>query len=230
MVAISSASARAAGARPATLVLADVLTSIATGIAILGVALLPLLTPFAIHPLLDLAQSNLWLGLGQQTTHQLSDRTVSELVFGPGSFAFPGPSGAAFYAADEASHLRDARTLLYLFEALAVGSILLVTWSLVRRRAWRPVARGALGLIVAVVILAVVGSFAFEPAFELFHEIFFPGGNWAFDPLTSHLVQLYPYVFWEAVSGALGLIAIALALVVWWFARSRARTAGRSAP
>jgi integral membrane protein (TIGR01906 family) len=224
MAAISSTSARRADARPASLVIGDAIISLATGIAILGVALLPLLTPVVIHPLLDLGQANLWLALSTDATHQLSDRTVSELVFGPGTFAFAGPSGAAFYAAAEASHLRDARTLLYLFEGVALAALVLVVWSIRSRRSWRAVSRGAVVLIVAVVVIGVVGFFAFEPAFELFHEIFFPGGNWAFDPYTSHLVQLYPYVFWEAVSATLGAVAIGIAIVVWFVARRRART------
>lgn len=177
-----------------------------------------------IHPLLDLGQANLWLRLSTETTHQLSDRTVAELVFGPGTFSFAGPNGAAFYAAAEASHLRDARTLLYLFEAVALASLGLVVWSLRSRGAWRAVSRGAIALIVAVIVIGVIGFFAFEPAFELFHEIFFPGGNWAFDPYTSHLVQLYPYVFWEAVSASLGGIAIGISLIVWWVARRQSRS------
>ena len=225
MAAISSTSARAVDARPVSVVIADALVSLATGIAILGVALLPLLTPIVIHPLLDLGQANLWLRLSAEATHQLSDRTVAELVFGPGTFAFAGPNGSAFYAAAEASHLRDARTLLYLFEAVALGSAVLVAWSVRSRHAWRAVSRGAIALIAAVVVIGVVGFFAFEPAFELFHEVFFPGGNWAFDPYTSHLVQLYPYVFWEAVSASLGALAIGIALIVWFIAHRRARAA-----
>jgi integral membrane protein (TIGR01906 family) len=225
MAAISSTSAhRRQDARPASLVIGDALVSLATGIAILGLAVLPLLTPIVIHPLLDLGQANLWLGMSTEATHQLSDRTVFELVFGPESFSFAGPNGAPFYAAAEASHLRDARTVLYLFEAVALASLALVVWSVRSRRSWRAVSRGARGLIVAVIVIGVVGFFAFEPAFELFHEIFFPGGNWAFNPYTSHLVQLYPYVFWEAVSATLGALAIGICLVVWGIARRRERT------
>jgi hypothetical protein len=221
MAAISSTTARAADARPATLVLGDALVSLATGVAILGVALLPLLTPLVVHPLLDLGQANLWLRLSGDATHQLSDRTIAELVVGPGTFSFPGPSGTAFYTSAEASHLRDARTLFYLFEALALASLALVVWSIRSRGAWRAIGRGAAALAVAVIVVGVVGFFAFEPAFEVFHEVFFPGGNWAFDPYTSHLVQLYPYVFWEAVSAALGALAIGISLVVWFVARRR---------
>lgn len=202
------------------------LTSVATAIAILGVALLALLTPWVLHPLLDASTSAAWLQLSPQLVHDLSDRTVSELVFGPGTFAFAGPDGSAFYAASEISHLRDARTLLILFEALTVASLGLVLWSSARRRAWSAIRRGASALAIGVVVIGVVGFFAFEPVFELFHEIFFPGGNWAFDPLTSHMVQLYPFDFWQLTAGTLGLIAIAGAGFTWIVARRR--IAGRA--
>src|SRR3954471_8392787 len=107
MAVISSTSARRRrDARPASLVIGDALVSLATAIAILGVALAPLLTPVVIHPLLDVAQAHLWLGASVAATHAVSDRTVAELVFGPGSFAFAGPTGGTFYTAAEASHLR----------------------------------------------------------------------------------------------------------------------------
>ncbi len=200
----------------------NALTSVATAIAILGVALLPLLTPLVLHPLLDASTSAAWLQLGPSLVHDLSDRTVNELVFGPGSFAFAGPDGAAFYQASEIAHLRDARTLLILFEGLTVVCLVFAAWSAARRRAWSQIRRGAAGLAIGIVVVGVVGFFAFEPAFELFHEIFFPGGNWAFDPRTSHMVQLYPYDFWQLTAGTLGVIGLVGAAIVWAVARRRA--------
>lgn len=205
--------------------------SIATAVVILAVALLPLLTPFFIHPALDAADSAGWLGLTAVQAHQFSDQSVQELVFGPGTFAFPAPDGTPFYQPDEASHLRDARALLYLFLGVALLSAVVVGFSLARSRnrlaAWRAVRRGAAGLIVGVIVLGVVGFFAFEPAFNLFHEIFFPGGNWAFGP-TSRMIRLYPELFWEIASASLGLIAVALAAVTWWVARGRERAAAEA--
>ncbi|MFI5255472.1 MAG: DUF1461 domain-containing protein, partial [Candidatus Limnocylindrales bacterium] len=63
---------------------------------------------------------------------------------------------------------------------------------------------------------------AFDPAFTLFHEIFFPGGNWSFDPATDHMVQLYPIPFWQLTSAVLGGLVIGLGLVARWVARRRA--------
>jgi uncharacterized membrane protein len=69
------------------------------------------------------------------------------------------------------------------------------------------------------VVIGVVGSVAFEPMFELFHRIFFPGGNWAFDPRTERLVQLYPYAFWQLIAAGLGLVSGVLGVVTWAVAR-----------
>jgi integral membrane protein (TIGR01906 family) len=221
MAAIRTARAPATAVRPARASLASAAVSVATAVAILGVALLPLLTPLFLHPLLDAASSAAWLAVTPQVAHDLSDRTVAELVFGPGTFAFAGPDGLAFYSASEASHLREARTLFLAFEALALGSLALVIWAAVKQSNWYAIARGAKGLVIGVVVVGVFGFFAFEPAFELFHRIFFPGGNWAFDPLTSSMVRLYPYLFWELAAASLGVLAVAAAAVTWFVARRR---------
>jgi hypothetical protein len=223
MAAIRTAHAPATTVTSARASILSAAVSVATALAILGIALLPLLTPLFLHPLLDAASSDVWLRVTPQVAHEMSDRTVAELVFGPGTFAFGGPLGAPFYSPSEASHLGDARALFIAFEALALVSLALVVWAAATRpRSWvGAIARGAKGLIVGVIVVGVVGFFAFEPAFELFHRIFFPGGNWAFDPLNSSMVRLYPYTFWQLAAGSLGVMAIAAAALVWVAARRR---------
>jgi hypothetical protein len=225
----SARGAQAVGARGFSIRWAMV--SLGTAAALLALALLPLLTPFFMHPALDAAGSSAWLGVGTDEVHRLSDQSVQELAFGPGTFAFAGPAGGGFYAADEASHLRDARLVLYLFlgaasvgAAFAVGNLALSRRSVdASGRAWRAVRRGAVGLVIGVIAVGVVAAVAFEPAFELFHQIFFPGGNWAFDPRTSHMIQLYPEAFFEIAAGSLGALGIAFGAITWWIARGRSR-------
>jgi integral membrane protein (TIGR01906 family) len=222
----SSAPVSAVGSR--RLSLTTILVPAATAVTILALALLPLLTPWFMHPALDAADSAAWLRTSTQTTHELSDATVSDLVAG-GDFAIAGPGGGPFFTTAEAAHMRDARTLLYAFLGLAVLSVALLAVSVVRARdrttVWRSIATGARGLAIGVVVAGVIGFFAFEPAFELFHRIFFPGGNWAFDPATSRLVRLYPYLFWQIAAGSLGAIAVGIAVLTWWFSRRRATPA-----
>jgi integral membrane protein (TIGR01906 family) len=208
-------------------VVGSVLVSAATALVILAVALLVLLQPMYIHAALAQAGSASLLGVTPAQAEALSDRTVAELIAGPGSFAFAGPSGAPFYDPAEAAHLRDARLVLWLFLGLSgvalAGLLVALAWPSRRSWAWRAIRRGAAALAVGMTLVGAFFLVAFDLAFELFHRIFFPGGNWAFDPTTQRLVQLYPIAFWQVTAAALGGISIGLALVLWWIAGRRAR-------
>ena len=83
----------------------------------------------------------------------------------------------------------------------------------------RAIGLGGAATAIGVVVIGIVGLIAFEPLFELFHRVFFPGGNWAFDPRTEHLVQLYPYAFWQLIAAGLGIVAGVLGIITWAVAR-----------
>jgi integral membrane protein (TIGR01906 family) len=196
-------------------------------VVLVVVAVLPLLGPWFMHPALDQARSADWLGLTIEQTYAFSDRTVGELVFGPGDFAFDGPDGRRFYDPAEASHLRDARALLWLVISVAAVCGVGLAVALGRRssRAWasRAAARGGLVAAVGVIVIGVASLVAFDALFELFHRLFFPGGNWAFDPRTERMVQLYPTAFWQIAAGAFGVIVFALGVLTFAAARRRTR-------
>jgi hypothetical protein len=201
-----------------------ILLSLATAITILAVALVLLLTPFWTH--FALGQSgSVAPGGGIDAAIQASDKTVGALVT-HGSFDFAAPDGSPMYTADEQGHMRDVQVVLYGFLLLAVVSLVFVVVSLWRgardAAPWRAVARGGLWLIGAMIVSGLFAFFAFDAAFLLFHEIFFPGGNFSFGP-HSNLIRLYPEPFWELSSAALGTLAIVGALIVWFLARRRAR-------
>jgi integral membrane protein (TIGR01906 family) len=206
----------------------SVLVGAATALVILAAALLVLLQPTYIHAALGQAGSASVLGITPGQAEALSDRTVTELIAGPGTFAFAGPSGSPFYDPAEAAHLRDARMVLWLFLGLSGVALvgLLATLASPARRAWawRAIRRGAAALAVGMALIGAFFLIAFDLAFELFHRIFFPGGNWAFDPSTQRLVQLYPIAFWQVTAAALGGLAIGLAAATWWVAGRRARS------
>jgi integral membrane protein (TIGR01906 family) len=196
-----------------------ILLAAATAVTILAVALLVLLTPLWTGFALDTSGSSAWLAPGQALA--LTNQTIVELLVGPGTFSYL--TSPLIYSADEAAHLRDVRIVLLGFLALAlVAGVYLVARL---RRAdstdWRSVALGGAGIAVGVVVLGVVGLVAFNLAFEVFHRIFFPGGNWAFDA-DSWLIRLYPLTFWQLSSGALGVLALLMGAATWWFARRRA--------
>lgn len=205
------------------------LVAAGTALVILAGVLIALTTPPYIHAALAQAQSDAYLGTSPATAQQLSDLTVRELYLGPGTFAFswtPGGVVQPFYDAAEVEHLQAVHVVLFGFLALAaVGAVIIAMGLLTVRRApwfWRSVSRGAAALGIALLVIGAFAAVAFDQAFTLFHEIFFPGGDWSFDPATEHLVQLYPTPFWELTAGMLVGASVLIGAVVWWLARRRA--------
>jgi hypothetical protein len=189
----------------------------ATAIVIAAVALLLLMTPPWMHLALDLSGGAGALATPQQA-YQVSDQTVAELFAGPGTFSS--------FAADEASHMRDVRVVLWAFLGLALASLALVAWRLSRNgrsvQTWQGISRGGLLLVAVTVVSGLLAALAFGPAFELFHRVLFPGGNWAFSG-NSLLIRLYPYEFWQLTAAALGALSVAGGWAAWWSARRRVR-------
>lgn len=186
---------------------------------ILAVALLILMTPIWMHFALNSTGCrDFYAGLSQDC-YALSDGTIRELFVGPGTFTAFAPS--------EAAHMRDVRIVLWAFLVLAAASLLIVAWRVWRDgrspETWRAVARGGLLLAGIVVVVGLFAALAFSVAFELFHRIVFPGGNWAFSG-DSLLIRLYPYEFWQLTAGALGVLAIVGGLGSWYLARRRLRS------
>jgi Protein of unknown function (DUF1461) len=203
--------------------------ALATMVVIVAFAVLALMIPIYMHGALDRAGSPGFLGVAPAEAHALSDATVGELLLGPGTFVDPplGDGRIDFYDVAEISHLRDARTVLYGLLALTALSIVVLVVGAMRSRRvarlWRAMSVGAGVLAVAFVVIGALFLVAFDAAFTLFHEIFFPGGNWSFDFATERLVQLYPIPFWQEATTVIGGIVIAAGGLIWWIAGRRAR-------
>lgn len=198
-------------------------------IVLVALPLLLLLTPLWTHFAIDTSGGGIMLAT-PDLAHEISDKTVNEMIFGPGTFSYSQPPGPYVFTPDEAAHLRDARALLIGFLGVALVSAILIAFALATHgrdaETWRSIARGAVLLVAVLVVLGAVGALAFGFAFELFHRILFPGGNWAFPP-DSQLIGLYPFAFWQLSAAALGALALAGAALVWVLARRRALTLER---
>ena len=125
--------------------------------------------------------------------------------------------------------MRDVRGVFIGFFAVTLILGLAALVIAVRRRgaaaraaSWRAVWGGAVGLIATLVVVGLVSFVAFDTLFEVFHQIFFAGGSYTFDPATERLVQLFPFTFWQETAIVLGIVAIALALFVAWVADAKA--------
>ena len=126
------------------------------------------------------------------------------------------------FSSDEYAHMTDVRRVFDGAKLMVPAGLFVMLVRLQRARAiggaaaLRLARAGSLVAAALVAAIGVVAVFAFEPLFLLFHEIFFPQGNFLFDPATSNLVRLYPDWYWEGVTLRVGLsfIAVALAVVV----------------
>jgi integral membrane protein (TIGR01906 family) len=155
------------------------------------------------------------------TTGPEVDRVTGEIL---GDLYADGPFDAALSGDEpllnerERSHMHDVAVLVrillgVLVMALVVGGVAL---------AWLRREPGRIGRIMLVVggviggiaiVLAGIFAVAFEPAFLVFHELFFPPGTYLFEP-GSKLITLFPEGFWfDAALAAGATIVIAAVLI-----------------
>ena len=127
-----------------------------------------------------------------------------------------GPGGPLF-TPDEYAHMADVRAVFRGAEyAAALALFVLIFRAQRARRRGEALRLARAGALIATGIVAVIGiaaTVAFDPLFLLFHEVFFPQGNFLFAP-DSNLIRLYPEWYWQGITAGVGLSFIAVALVV----------------
>ncbi len=199
---------------------------VATAIVILGVAVALFFNPLWVGFEQGRTQVDAWTGWDAATIRAVTDSVVGEVFLGPGTFA-QRAGGLPVFSAEEAGHMADVRHVVIGFAVvvlLAAAALLFARRADRRREAfWRGVLAGAVGLAAGLVAAGVFAVFFFDAAFEVFHRLFFAPGTYSFDPATSRLVQLFPELFWMETSIALGIVAIAIAVVTAAVAGRRSR-------
>jgi integral membrane protein (TIGR01906 family) len=127
------------------------------------------------------------------------------------------PSRTQFFTDDELAHMADVRAVFHGAEVGGVLAFFVAGFRIMRARsqgyALRLVRAGSLIAAGIVTVIGVAAAVAFEPLFLLFHDVFFPQGNFLFDPATSNLIRLYPEWYWQGITAGVGLSFIAVALV-----------------
>ncbi len=212
--------------------LADLVISVAVALAIVALVMPLFLNPVWVAFEQGRAEATAWTGFDERELRVVTDSILTDLVLGPPDFDVRS-GGVQVLNERERSHMRDVRTVFIGF--FAVTGILVVAAmaiGLARRRGtdasgtWRPVRNGGLGLIVSLVLGGGLALVAFDQLFEVFHQLFFAGGSYTFDPATERLVQLFPFRFWEETAIALGALAIVVAAAVAAVAHRRASVRG----
>lgn len=202
-----------------------VVVAAATVVVIAGVSVVPFLNPIWVGFEQDRSGAAASTGFSPEQVHAVTGDILHDLIVGPPDFA-QAVSGTAVFSDRERAHLVDVRAVFIAFGAVAVlGALILANARLASRgAAWyrRAVGTGALVLAGAVVLGGVVVALAFEQAFEVFHELFFAGGTYTFDPASDRLVQLFPSQFWEETSLAVGVVILVVSgVIAWWALPSR---------
>ena len=215
--------------------LAAAATGLAAAIVVIAIAILPFLTPAWVSFEQGRTNAAGLTGYSAADLRAATDSILHDLVIGPPDFAVE-VAGAPVLEARERSHMRDVRGVFAGFGLIAVlSAVVLVGGVLGSRRmghverAWHAIGTAMRALIVGIVIAGAIATFAFDAAFELFHELFFPGGSYTFDPRTDKLVQLFPFDFWSETTIVLGVVIVILAVVVAWLAGRRAHPAAHGA-
>jgi integral membrane protein (TIGR01906 family) len=128
------------------------------------------------------------------------------------------PSNTEFFTNDELAHMADVHAVFHSAEIGAVLAFFVATFRVARARsqgyALRLVRAGSLIAAGIVTVIGIAAAVAFEPLFLLFHDVFFPQGNFLFDPATSNLIRLYPEWYWQGITAGVGLSFIVAALLV----------------
>lgn len=209
---------------------AAVLVGISAALVVVALAILPFLAPAWVAFEQGRAQSAAWTGFTDEQLRHVTDATLRDLVLGPPEFdvALPGETEPVLNE-HERAHMRDVRGVFAgFFVAAVAGAVVLVgAFALARgrparARLLRRLSRTGTVIALVTVIGGGIGVLVFDQAFTIFHEIFFPQGNWTFDPRTDRLVQLFPDQFWSETTVAVGIVVIALALGLRWLGRRRA--------
>ena len=207
--------------------LAALVTGVSAALVVVALAILPFLSPAWVSFAQHRAQAEQWTGFTTQQLATVTDAVLIDLVVGPPDFDVT-LDGEPVLKDSERSHMRDVRNVFAGFFALAAGAavVLVVLYfgargAVARQRFWKRLERTAGGIIVVTLVAGVVGVLVFDTAFTIFHQLFFPGGNWQFDPATDRLVQLFPEQFWVESTVAVGITVIVLALLMRWLARRR---------
>jgi integral membrane protein (TIGR01906 family) len=204
----------------------------ATAVVLLGVSVVPFLTPAVVRFEQDRTNVGAFTGFSASQLDAVTGSILGDLVLWRGDFEAGvdvASLGAPVLHDSERAHMRDVRSVFTGFWILVLAGVAVLAAGFVRARstearvaAWRSVSGGARGLAIGIAVAGVFAIFAFDAAFEVFHRLFFSEGTYTFNPATDRLVQLFPEQFWSEISIAVAAVVLVLSILTWWQARRRA--------
>ena len=121
------------------------------------------------------------------------------------------------YADDEVSHLDDVKKVMdyldYLFYGLMLALTLIITHHKKNRKELlRLFSYGGTATISAILIVFLLSLASFNAVFTVFHQLFFPQGNWIF-PADSLLIQTFPIIFFVTASKNIFILSLFFGMI-----------------
>jgi integral membrane protein (TIGR01906 family) len=126
-----------------------------------------------------------------------------------------------FFNDNDRSHMLDVknlflgaltiRNIFLVLSIILIISLLLLNFKNKRYLLYKVALGYLISMAIFVIIFAVVGimfSSNFDKYFEVFHQIFFPHGGYAFDPSVDYMIRMLPAEFFDAMLGRIGLCII----------------------
>lgn len=210
---------------PLTRSLLAVLVSIATVLVIVGLVLAIFFNPIWINFEQERTGVPALTGFTLDEVRAAMGSILRDVILGPPTFAVE-VRGQPVLDAAERSHMVDVygvmRAFMVVVGLAALALVLIARANRGRRWVWRAIARGGTVLALAGVVIGVAVLFFFDAAFLLFHLVFFPQGNFEFDPRTQRLPLLFPDQFWTETTMAIAVGGLVLAVAVAVLAGRRA--------
>jgi len=113
---------------------------------------------------------------------------------------------------NELCHLTDVRIILgwslLLTYIIVTAAVIIIALTRNLQFARRSLFAAGISCLALPVVLGLFLLFFFQPTFVLFHEIFFPQGNWTF-PANSLIISTFPEQYWQTI----GILWMAIFLI-----------------
>jgi len=160
------------------------------------------------------------------TTHSIQSPHMSQeesLVYVQNVYSFlQGKEQLSpVFTLDEKSHMQDVQSLffiVFIWEIIAFFLFFIFLVSFILQRNTKMIVSWFLwGTCIALVLfllLLFTMLLDFDAIFLVFHRIFFPQGNWSFNPL-SLLIQLFPLTFFNAIAMRIFLMSAGMSLLIF---------------
>lgn len=122
------------------------------------------------------------------------------------------------YTDKEKAHLEDVKKVMtvvdYLFYAtLLISTLILTSFKRQEEKILLLLKWSGIALVVSVMVMILLLLLDFTTVFTLFHQLFFPQGNWLF-PADSLLIQTFPLEFFTTISLKIFALIFGIGLIM----------------